>query len=260
VSGVSRLQYSTAVRLIRVNCTGRVDMAFIFRAFSKGMDGVCIVGCWPGECNYATGGNYHAFNMVQLSKRLLEHEGVNPERLMIDWCSSSEGIRFANLIDEFSKRIRELGPLGKAEGVDPEELKSRLEAIAKLIPYIKLAKRDKLSLRFDDLQKYEELYTLEEVDQLLKEVPSYWIDPEKCQACGTCRRRCPVDAISGDKNLIHVIDQNKCIKCGTCYEVCPPRFRAVQKLVGEPVPPPIPEEKRVIVRKKEGHRTAGYGH
>lgn len=225
-------------------------MAFILRAFSRGMDGVCIIGCWPGECNYATGGNYHAFNMVQLCKRLLEHAGVNPERLLIDWCSSSEGIRFAHVIDDFSNKIKELGPLGKAEGVEGEQLRRRLEDLTKLVPYIKLAKREKLALRFEEIEKYKDLYSEEEVEQLLREVPSYYIDPDKCQACGTCRRRCPVDAISGDKNLIHIIDQESCIKCGTCYEVCPDRFSAVVKLVGEPVPPPIPEERRVIVRKK----------
>jgi Fe-S-cluster-containing hydrogenase component 2 len=66
-----------------------------------------------------------------------------------------------------------------------------------------------------------------------------------------CRKRCPVEAITGAKNQIHVIDQNKCIKCGTCFEVCPPRFGAVDQISGEPVPPPIPEEERTIVRKSK---------
>jgi Fe-S-cluster-containing hydrogenase component 2 len=65
----------------------------------------------------------------------------------------------------------------------------------------------------------------------------------------TCAKRCPVEAIAGGKNLIHVVDQDKCIKCGTCLEACPPRFGAVTRLAGLPVPPPIPEEKRVLVRK-----------
>jgi len=65
----------------------------------------------------------------------------------------------------------------------------------------------------------------------------------------TCARRCPVEAIDSKKNMVHIINQDKCIKCGTCYEACPPRFAAVTKIVGQPVPPPIPEEKRTIVRK-----------
>ena len=66
-----------------------------------------------------------------------------------------------------------------------------------------------------------------------------------------CLRRCPVGAIEGGKNQIHVIDQDKCIKCETCFEACPPRFAAVQKIVSESVPPPIPEEARMIVRAGE---------
>jgi NADP-reducing hydrogenase subunit HndC len=82
-----------------------------------------------------------------------------------------------------------------------------------------------------------------------KELIAFHIDPEKCQACMICSRKCPSKAIVGGKNKIHVIDQEKCTKCGTCFEVCPPKFAAVQKMSGEPVPDPIPEEKRTIKRK-----------
>ena len=82
-----------------------------------------------------------------------------------------------------------------------------------------------------------------------KELIAYHIEPEKCQACMMCLKKCPAEAISGGKNLISIIDQEKCTKCGTCFEVCPPKFRAVRKISGEPVPPPIPEEARTIVRK-----------
>jgi NADH-quinone oxidoreductase subunit F len=83
-----------------------------------------------------------------------------------------------------------------------------------------------------------------------KELIAFHIDPTLCQACMVCGRKCPTGAIIGGKNMIHVVDQEKCTKCGTCFEVCPPRFRAVKKISGEPVPPPIPEEQRVIVRGK----------
>jgi NADH-quinone oxidoreductase subunit F len=81
-----------------------------------------------------------------------------------------------------------------------------------------------------------------------KKLLSYYIDPAKCAACMLCFRNCPVGAVNGEKNKIHVIDQSKCTKCGTCFEVCPPKFRAVQRISGEPVPPPIPEEQRFIKR------------
>jgi NADH:ubiquinone oxidoreductase subunit F (NADH-binding)/(2Fe-2S) ferredoxin/ferredoxin len=84
-----------------------------------------------------------------------------------------------------------------------------------------------------------------------KELISYYIDPDKCKACMMCLRKCPAEAITGGKNQIHVIDQEKCTKCGTCFEVCPSRFGAVRRLSGEPVPSPIPEEARIIVRKSK---------
>jgi F420-non-reducing hydrogenase iron-sulfur subunit len=78
------------MRLIRVMCSGRVDMAFVLRALSNGMDGVFIGGCRLNECNYVTHGNYHALNMVLLLKRIMERIGLNPERLSIEFMSGAE--------------------------------------------------------------------------------------------------------------------------------------------------------------------------
>ena len=112
-----------------------------------------------------------------------------------------------------------------------------------------MVKNGKLGSRLQNKEEYDKLFTSDEIDRLFSEAPSYYIDPGKCQACMICSKRCPVEAISGGKNRIHVIDQEKCIKCGTCLEVCPPKFGAVMKISGEPVPPPISEEERTIVRK-----------
>jgi NADH-quinone oxidoreductase subunit F len=84
-----------------------------------------------------------------------------------------------------------------------------------------------------------------------KELIAYHIDPTQCKACMICARKCPAEAITGAKNQIHVIDQEKCTKCGTCLEACPPRFAAVRKTSGVPVPPPLPEEERIITRKSK---------
>ncbi|MDP6662692.1 MAG: NADH-quinone oxidoreductase subunit NuoF [SAR202 cluster bacterium] len=75
-----------------------------------------------------------------------------------------------------------------------------------------------------------------------------YIDPENCKACMICLRQCPVDAIEGGKDLIHVIDQDLCSKCGVCALVCPPRFDAVKAISGGPTPARLPEEDRAIVR------------
>jgi ferredoxin len=191
--------------------------------------------------------------MVHLCKKLLEHIGINPDRLRIEFMSAGEGNLFAEVVNDFVKQVKKLGPLGKGESIDEGEMKSKLEELSGLVPYIKLAKKEKLSSRLDALEKYNDLYTKDEINELLQDVVSYYIDPEKCQACGICARKCPVEAISGGKNIVHLIDQEKCIKCGTCFEACPPKFAAITKIVHEPVPPPLSEEERVIVRQgKEG--------
>jgi F420-non-reducing hydrogenase iron-sulfur subunit len=250
LAGVSRFQFPPYIRIIRVMCSGRVDLAFVLRAFSNGTDAVFIGGCHLNDCHYNTQGNFDALSMAQLAKKLLEHTGINPDRLRIEWVSAGEGIRYADIMTDFAAQVKKLGPLGTSEGIDRNELKSRLGEINKLVPYIKLVKKEKLASRLPNEEEYLTLFTSDEVATLLGEAPSYYIDPDKCQACGICARKCPAEAIIGAKNQIHVIDQEKCIKCGTCLEACPPRFGAVKKLTAqEPVPPPIPEEARTIARE-----------
>lgn len=233
-------------------CSGRVDMSFVLRAFSKGIDGVFIGSCHLNECNYVTHGNYHTLNMVYFYRKILEHIGLNPERLRIRFMSGAEANVFVESVNDFVKKVKEIGPLGKAEGMDKDALNAKLAEVTKLVPYFKVAKREKLATRLEsheEYEKYEEVFTKDEIDKLFNEVPSYYIDPMKCQACMTCARRCPVDAVISVKGQVHIVDQEKCIKCGTCFEVCPPRFGAVTKIIGEPVPPPLPEDQRAIVRK-----------
>ena len=232
-------------------CSGRVDLGFILRAFSNGMDGVFIGGCHLNECNYVTHGNYHALNMVLLAKRIMEHIGLNPERLKIEFMSGAEANLFVEAVNGFVKQVKKLGPLGESEGMDQNEVKSKIAEITKLVPYIKMVNQDKLASRLKTPEEYDGLFTHDEIEKLFREVVSYYIDPTKCQACSICLKRCPAEAIVGGKNQIHVIDQEKCIKCGTCFEACPPRFGAVRKISGEPVPPPIPEEARTIARKSK---------
>jgi len=237
-------------------CSGRVDMSFVLRAFSNGIDGVFVGACHLNECNYIANGNYHALNMVLLMKRVMEHIGLNPERLRIQFMSGAEANIFVESTNDFVKKIKELGPIGKGEGMDDDTLKSRLAEVGKLIPYIKVVNKDKLMSRLESHDQYETAFTKDEVEKLFSEVVSYYIDPEKCQACTTCARRCPADAIISAKGQIHIVDQEKCIKCGTCFEVCPPKFRAVTKLVNEPVPPPLPEDRRAVVRKAKEKEVA----
>jgi coenzyme F420-reducing hydrogenase delta subunit len=170
LAGVSRFQYPPNIRVIRVMCSGRVDPAHIFRAFANGLDAVFIGGCHLNDCHYVTHGNYDALGMVYVCKKLLEHIGLNPERLRLEWVSAGEGIRFANLMNEIGPRIEKLGPLGKSEGLDEQELKLKLEAVTKLIPYIKLVLSERFRVPVRTEEAYTEFFTGEEFNRLFDEL------------------------------------------------------------------------------------------
>ena len=84
--------------------------------------------------------------------------------------------------------------------------------------------------------------------KVCKELIAYYIDPDRCQACGLCAKNCLSGAIYGAKRTIHIIDQKNCIKCGACFEICPDQFNAVEKISGKPVPAPVPDG--TAVKKK----------
>jgi coenzyme F420-reducing hydrogenase delta subunit len=170
MAGVSRLQYSTNMRLIRVMCSGRVDLEHILRAFSKGADAVFIGGCRLNECNYITHGNYDALGNVLMFKKIMEHIGLNPERLRIEFMTSGDGLILTNVINEFCKQAEEFGPLGKTEGIDGKILKFKLDALAKLIPYIKLVERERLRVPHKSEETYMDFFAGDKFKRLFKEL------------------------------------------------------------------------------------------
>jgi F420-non-reducing hydrogenase iron-sulfur subunit len=164
--GVSRYQYPPSMKVIRLMCSGRVDLEFVLRAFANGNDGVFIGGCWLGECHYVTEGNYDALSTMHLGKKLLEAAGINPNRLRLEWVSASQGIRYAEIVTDFTNQLKELGPLGAGEGLDHNALKLKLEAIRKLLPYVKLVEREKLRVRFENKAEYEKFFASAELKSL----------------------------------------------------------------------------------------------
>ena len=151
-------------------CSGRVDLAFLLRAFSNGMDGVFIGGCRLNECNYITHGNYDALGNALLFKKIMKHIGLNPERLRIEFMSSGDGIILAEVINKFCQEVKELGPLGKNEKIDENGLKFKFEAVKKLIPYIKLVERERLRVPSKSEEVYKEFFTSDDVNQLFNEL------------------------------------------------------------------------------------------
>jgi len=109
LAGTSRIQYAPNVRVIRVMCSGRVDPTFVIKALRAGADGVLIGGCHFGDCHYIEG-NYKAARRVALLKKMLGQLGIEEERVWLEWISAAEGSRFAQVINDITAKIKELGP------------------------------------------------------------------------------------------------------------------------------------------------------
>jgi F420-non-reducing hydrogenase iron-sulfur subunit len=104
-----RLQYPTSINIVRVPCTGKVDVLYILRAFEKGADGVYAVGCMEGDCHF-NNGNFRARKRVEQVRKILNAIGVGGERVQMYNLSSSEGPRFAEIALEMDAKICRLGP------------------------------------------------------------------------------------------------------------------------------------------------------
>ena len=108
-AGISRMQQPPNVDVVRVMCTGRVDPAFILKAFALGADGVLVSGCHPGQCHYEKG-NLNARRRVMALKPFLEAVGIGQDRLRLEWIAAAEAPKVAEVVAEFTETIKRLGP------------------------------------------------------------------------------------------------------------------------------------------------------
>jgi F420-non-reducing hydrogenase iron-sulfur subunit len=104
-----RLSYPPNIKIIKVPCTGRVDIILPLKAFEDGADGVCLVGCLEGDCHFLVG-NIRARKRVEYLKHLLDESGIGGERIALYNMSSAQGQRFAEVAREMTEKIRSLGP------------------------------------------------------------------------------------------------------------------------------------------------------
>jgi coenzyme F420-reducing hydrogenase delta subunit len=109
LTGTSRIKYQSNVRVLRVPCTGRIDFMMILKAFQQGADGVIVSGCHPNDCHY-TSGNYHARRRWMVFKEMMEFMGIDMNRVTFSWVSAAEGARWAQLVNEVTDSVRNLGP------------------------------------------------------------------------------------------------------------------------------------------------------
>jgi F420-non-reducing hydrogenase iron-sulfur subunit len=109
LAGTSRMKYAPNTRHIRVMCSGRIEPTFVLKAFKEGADGVLICGCHPGDCHYHEG-NYKCLRRYHLLQKYIQQMGIHTNRLRLEWISASEGKQFADLINDMTETIRQLGP------------------------------------------------------------------------------------------------------------------------------------------------------
>ena len=109
LAGSSKLEMPPTLTPIKVMCSSRIDPVMVTTAFLRGADGVLIAGCHPGDCHYDKG-NYYARRRFAVLKKIFETLGLEEERIRLSWVSASEGPRYADVIKEFTEKIKELGP------------------------------------------------------------------------------------------------------------------------------------------------------
>jgi len=109
LAGTSRFKYPTNVRVVRDPCSGRVDPLYVVKAFERGADGVLVSGCHPGDCHYAEG-NYYARRRWTVFRDLMFYLGIEPDRLQFSWVSAAEGAKWADLINDLTVKLQNIGP------------------------------------------------------------------------------------------------------------------------------------------------------
>ena len=109
LAGSMRLQYPDNVRVLRLPCTGKIEVNYILSAFERGVDGVIVAGCLEGGCHFLEG-NLRARKRVERAKQMLDEIGLESDRLEMFNLSSAEGARFAEIVTEMSERLAQLGP------------------------------------------------------------------------------------------------------------------------------------------------------
>lgn len=109
LAGSMRLSYPTNIKILKIPCTGKVDVLYLLKAFEDGADGVIVAGCEEGTCHFING-NIKAKKKVNYTKKILEEIGLGGDRLEMYNLSAAMGQKFADLADEMTKRIKKLGP------------------------------------------------------------------------------------------------------------------------------------------------------
>ncbi|MFH1477019.1 MAG: hydrogenase iron-sulfur subunit [Verrucomicrobiota bacterium] len=99
LAGVNRMEYSSAVRLIRVPCLGKVDARHVLTAFERGARNVALLGCHRENCRYLVGAD-HGAKRVERLRDMLAKAGIDAARLKIGHLTEFESGRFLQFVKE----------------------------------------------------------------------------------------------------------------------------------------------------------------
>lgn len=108
-AGALRIEYPPNIKMVRLPCTGKIDVRYILTAFEQGADGVYVVACPIGNCHHVRG-NERARARVDYAKKVLDQIGLGRERLEIFFVSAGQGATYALNAREMTERVRKLGP------------------------------------------------------------------------------------------------------------------------------------------------------
>lgn len=109
LAGSLRIQYPASVNVVKLPCTGKLDVQLVLDAIEHGADGVMVAGCLEGDCHYQQG-NLNAKRRVKWAQELLKGIGLEPERVRMVNLSSAMGQRWADAVTAMDATVRQLGP------------------------------------------------------------------------------------------------------------------------------------------------------
>jgi F420-non-reducing hydrogenase iron-sulfur subunit len=125
-AGLARMQYPANIRIIRVMCGGRVNPAFVLKAFELGADAVLVSTCHFQDCHYIFGARRAAENYERL-ENVVKLLGLEKERMRLEWISAAEATKFAKVIREMTEQVRKVGPSPIKPNGKPQFLPDRIE-------------------------------------------------------------------------------------------------------------------------------------
>jgi coenzyme F420-reducing hydrogenase delta subunit/Pyruvate/2-oxoacid:ferredoxin oxidoreductase delta subunit len=216
LAGTSRLEYPSNIRMIRVPCSGQVDLIHILRAFENGADAVFVGGCLKEQCHYVDG-NYKAETRIGFLKRVLKAIGLEEERLEIHFMSASMAFDFVGVADELTRKIKKLGPspLKKQKKTSIYTDKKR-ELLRDMLLSISKAS----GKRINDLN-----YVFPGFGNVV-------LDEKECFGCGACAYVCRDGAMAFETKSGNILIKNtywRCTECRKCAAVCPKDCLDVEK-------------------------------